>query len=1266
MEEYRHPIRGVEPYEEARRDDTSVASPDVLAAFYKDMERKEIVERKLSKKSNAGTSIWSRKSVKRSATAHSAPPPAHNSHQLKQEDNQRDGQRQEEEEQVTVNHDDSDKPDWVRPMNSPRSIVPDSKDLPGSYSKEAWDAVPVSSHKSRYFIHNPIGPRWYKNHHLIPRSETMPAARPPSFFSPSFPAIASSASQDRLDDSARLAGPSRTPSNSPLPTPNSSQTRVEDKPRARKTSETAHDVVDLWDVTDPWGTNWHHPSPYDIGLVNGPISADVQDVLQTRSRRSSVGQSQGRTVAPSPLSQSTSAVNLQVKPDIIQIPRKLSKRRTPTVATVFGGPPPDAGRHAASLPTTPMETQPPNSDLPKRMSVAAPPNGFSMSTHSISPKKEKRGSMLGRLVKKFSLLTKPSSDPSRDDDWQHINSHKPPVELDPHHSFVPTRQPSPEKPPSEAPRRVQPPPRVPPPPLEELVKADDAPKDVDSRSVASIEVPFSMGRLTIANPDTPGSGETTPAQAAVPLPPNKESLEMRSLHETRLQSISPPTPQPDLNPPMPPEKSPPRPIPQTKLPKDVAPEAPSASPITIRQSIVEQHRPVVPPQISQSLEHPPSVISHSSQASFGDSEAPALSTEMSTASSSRPPTSSSRKAPQPVDRPPSRHSQTLQPPPTSSHKARVASIASTVPFPAGDAGEKLQSYYEYDHSPLSAASMLANPPTPYTDTDMTMLATPIQPPPPLPLKIATDLPARQTETFKLIRSPSGNIYNSNQTIVAGGQQWELVGSEKTKGKGSSSSKEQTPKEPEPRTREPRDRHRDQGIKDRDSKDPDFKDRDDKDRDHRRGTKARDSRDYIRDSRDNDRVRDSRDREYDLRDREHARASRDRDYARDSRDRDYAMESKYSSRDRDRARESRDRDYPRDRDYHRESKDVYHARESRDRDHPRESKDRERDSKAYDSKARDSKDRGHTDRESSSRLQKKRHSKPHVEPEPEKDSRRRHRSHRESTSGAVERATTVSKAMSRAFEADARQLEATVAPVQPVQAVQADSKRPREDRERKLTRKRHETSPTIAGPSKPQPAPPPHAQDAPASRPIARDPSLSARPTSQLPSADEMNAMRAKEAWDMERLWKARSMQGDEMNRYTTMPTIPSNNNTPLMESISPPDPSSLYGSSHTAFVVQTPFHTQHSIYHSMPTAPPPIIYSSPSIPTVAHQVPPPKQRPQRTRIYAESVASDQRSYISARTHNPLPEVPREATYEIPSDARSSDYWTKYAGLATSY
>lgn len=84
--------------------------------------------------------------------------------------------------------------------------------------------------------------------------------------------------QDRSEDSTRLPGPSGSPSGTPLPTPSSSQVRIPDpsvKPRSRKTSQ---DNVDLMDVSDPWGTRWHHESPYDAGSIS-PVSVDSPEVI---------------------------------------------------------------------------------------------------------------------------------------------------------------------------------------------------------------------------------------------------------------------------------------------------------------------------------------------------------------------------------------------------------------------------------------------------------------------------------------------------------------------------------------------------------------------------------------------------------------------------------------------------------------------------------------------------------------------------------------------------------------------------------------------------------------------------------------------------------------------------------------------------------------------------------------------------------------------------------------------------------------------------
>lgn len=160
--------------------------------------------------------------------------------------------------------------------DSAPSIIPDVSPEGASWQTQELELATLSviQFRARHPIHNPVGPRWYKNHHILP-PQSKGDQRPPSMFSSSFPPMTAS-SHTQSQDSAWLPAPSRTPSGSPLPTPNSSQTRISDpqaKVRSRKTSQTAHDEVDLMDGTDPWGQQWHHQSPYDVGLTRQGVES---------------------------------------------------------------------------------------------------------------------------------------------------------------------------------------------------------------------------------------------------------------------------------------------------------------------------------------------------------------------------------------------------------------------------------------------------------------------------------------------------------------------------------------------------------------------------------------------------------------------------------------------------------------------------------------------------------------------------------------------------------------------------------------------------------------------------------------------------------------------------------------------------------------------------------------------------------------------------------------------------------------------------------
>ncbi|KAG1825720.1 uncharacterized protein BJ212DRAFT_1215344, partial [Suillus subaureus] len=110
--------------------------------------------------------------------------------------------------------------------------------------------------------------------------------------------------------------------------------------------------------------------------------------------------------------------------------------------------------------------------------------------------------------------------------------------------------------------------------------------------------------------------------------------------------------------------------------------------------------------------------------------------------------------------------------------------------------------------------------------------------------------------------------------------------------------------------------------------------------------------------------------------------------------------------------------------------------------------------------------------------------------------------------------------------------------------------------------------------------------------VERLPSNVIRPTSELPSAADINALRAREAWEMDRLWKGRSMNHQESNVIAS----PSSRDSPQVNGEFRVDASG-HGSSHTSYLVQPlQAHPMPAsvFYANMPSAPPPIIYTASS------------------------------------------------------------------------
>ncbi|KAG1757789.1 hypothetical protein EDB19DRAFT_1891481 [Suillus lakei] len=153
---------------------------------------------------------------------------------------------------------------------------------------------------------------------------------------------------------------------------------------------------------------------------------------------------------------------------------------------------------------------------------------------------------------------------------------------------------------------------------------------------------------------------------------------------------------------------------------------------------------------------------------------------------------------------------------------------------------------------------------------------------------------------------------------------------------------------------------------------------------------------------------------------------------------------------------------------------------------------------------------------------------------------------------------------------------------------------------------------------------------------------------RLPSnATHINTIRAGEAWEMDRLWKGRSMCHQESNVIAS----PSSRDSRQVNGEFRVDASG-HGSSHTSYLVQPlQAHPMPAsvFYANMPSAPPPIIYTASSpFGQMLHQTS--HQSAYRSMPNSFTFPSTEPADPPSR-QNPLPHPPHRGS------GASSDYWT---------
>jgi hypothetical protein len=491
-----------------------------------------------------------------------------------------------------------------------------------------------------------------------------------------------------------------------------------------------------------------------------------------------------RTTAPSPLSQSTSAVHLhsadQDAPPPVAITRRLTKRRKPFEG-IFGSsssaPTSDTASTTLSIAGS---SQTVTSKIFKRQSIFKSASTSSIAASFVpSEKRQKHSSLLGRFARRLSIMRRPGHSRGGSLDASNDGSRRQSLQVTDRTSTT-TRPPSLAIPvsPSENPQST----RVPLPqagttpspdstplgtPEDERTGVGEQTQDGKRDSMSSLEVSYSIGRLTVANPDAPSSVDDSPVNQSYPLPASRTAQA-------------------------------PAPLPPQVKEKPLPPPVPPSSPVFLEIPKFESLSALIPPHNGTTSPAAPK-----SRATLGEDGQKLRST---------PPSSLPVPIPRPVSK--SEKRATASSPPSAKPVPASAPVSSPVRPSTGRVS--VSAPPAIDDSPLSRASIIANPPTPYVEPTRindppvkeqapassvhqpipSPVITPIvssphatspresQTPPSHELsqtknqvsRANSSVRSRETETFHLVRNPSaGAVPSTGQSIVVAGEHWNVVG-----------------------------------------------------------------------------------------------------------------------------------------------------------------------------------------------------------------------------------------------------------------------------------------------------------------------------------------------------------------------------------------------------------------------------------------------------------------------------------------------------------